>query len=420
MKKRFFVAMAAAAVALSIVGSAGASGGRIGLPTSQTGLKGIAQFNAHATTPSHLSPGINGQNTTPGAPIIGTSWSGVSDNSVSPPDPNGAIGPSSYVEIINLQMAIYSGRARSSRRQPQTLTGHSQFNLSDPMVLWDPTPSASTTTSGTSRQPPWPGASARTRTPRTSRRSLCNYTTSFGYSVGTYPDYPKLGQTKNFLLIGVNYYPSFTPARRRGRTCCGSSKPQGSAPITTCPAAVQFKTGKFADVQEPGRHPGLHPGAGHPDRRQPERLRGDLVGHRVPRHLWHRDQDHGPRGAAEPDANPTVPQLLVTGKSVTVPTFTSPPDAPQKGTIGPAGHAGRPAEHAVSAIDPGTGKTAVWTAHTVSGGAGSQIRWYEINPTPMNTPIAVAVGTSSATRRSTCSTGRCPGPDRARPAVRAR
>jgi hypothetical protein len=38
---------------------------------------------------------------------------------------------------------------------------------------------------------------------------------------------------------------------------------------------------------------------------------------------------------------------------------------------------------AVSAIDPSrgtSGLTALWTQHTVFGGAGAQVRWYEINP----------------------------------------
>src|SRR5262249_61134436 len=36
---------------------------------------------------------------------------------------------------------------------------------------------------------------------------------------------------------------------------------------------------------------------------------------------------------------------------------------------------------AVSAVDPKHGSvTALWTQHTVFGGAGAQVRWYEINP----------------------------------------
>src|SRR6185503_14866706 len=71
------------------------------------------------------------------APVIGASWQGVSNGGVSPPDPNGAIGPSSYIEIINLNISIYSRTGSLiSTATLTTLTGH--FSLSDPMILWDP------------------------------------------------------------------------------------------------------------------------------------------------------------------------------------------------------------------------------------------------------------------------------------------
>src|SRR5207248_5230382 len=39
------------------------------------------------------------------SPVAGPSWQGVDENDLSPPDPTGAIGPNSYIEAINLQMA---------------------------------------------------------------------------------------------------------------------------------------------------------------------------------------------------------------------------------------------------------------------------------------------------------------------------
>src|SRR5439155_12649661 len=36
---------------------------------------------------------------------------------------------------------------------------------------------------------------------------------------------------------------------------------------------------------------------------------------------------------------------------------------------------------AVSAVDPRFGSTNVWVSHTVAGGAGSMVAWYEIDPT---------------------------------------
>src|SRR5438128_4225380 len=70
-------------------------------------------------------------------PSIGASWSGLSNAGVSPPDANGAIGPNSYIEIINQNIGIYNrtgGLIVSATLS--SLTGHSA--VSDPMVLWDP------------------------------------------------------------------------------------------------------------------------------------------------------------------------------------------------------------------------------------------------------------------------------------------
>src|SRR5439155_15925786 len=91
-----------------------------------------------------------------------------------------------------------------------TLTGHG--NDSDPMVLWDPHTqrfyynvlnlSNATMDFGFSKSSnpsaptffwPW---------------QFCNYSASFGYPATSIADYPKLGQTKDFLLIGVNFYPT--------------------------------------------------------------------------------------------------------------------------------------------------------------------------------------------------------------------
>src|SRR5438270_7383602 len=71
-------------------------------------------------------------------PVRGVSWTGVSDTTVSPPDPNGVIGPSSYIEIINTQIAIYSRTGALLAAAPlQTLTGHPQGDLADPTIIWD-------------------------------------------------------------------------------------------------------------------------------------------------------------------------------------------------------------------------------------------------------------------------------------------
>ena len=69
------------------------------------------------------------------------------------------------------------------------------------------------------------------------------------------------------------------------------------------------------------------------------------------------------------------------GSKVSVPAFKVPAAAPQLGSTNRLDTSDTRNTQAVSAIDPSHG-TAVglWTQHTVFGGAGAEVRWYEINP----------------------------------------
>ncbi|HVQ88496.1 MAG TPA: hypothetical protein VMT88_09965, partial [Actinomycetes bacterium] len=76
-----------------------------------------------------------------------------------------------------------------------------------------------------------------------------------------------------------------------------------------------------------------------------------------------------------------APVVSTTGTDVAVPSYTIPPAAPQSGTGRTIDTADARPTQAVAAIDPARNNVlALWTQHTVSGGAGSQVRWYEINP----------------------------------------
>ena len=73
-------------------------------------------------------------------------------------------------------------------------------------------------------------------------------------------------------------------------------------------------------------------------------------------------------------------KIAAKGKTVTVPSYSVPPSAPQSGTSSTLDTLDGRLTQAVSAIDPAHGTVALWTQHTVSGGAGSEVRWYEIDP----------------------------------------
>jgi hypothetical protein len=68
------------------------------------------------------------------------------------------------------------------------------------------------------------------------------------------------------------------------------------------------------------------------------------------------------------------------GGSRAVPSYDIPADAPQRNTTQLLDTLDGRLTQAVSAIDPSQGgKQALWTQHTVAGGAGAEVRWYELN-----------------------------------------
>jgi hypothetical protein len=81
------------------------------------------------------------------------------------------------------------------------------------------------------------------------------------------------------------------------------------------------------------------------------------------------------------DAN-GIPVPVVSGPaSVPVPSYSLPASAPQSGSSYLLDTLDGRFEASVAAVDPARGGVAaVWTAHAVFGGAGSEERWYEINP----------------------------------------
>ena len=330
-------------------------------------------------------------------PVVGASWSGISDSSVTPPDTNGAIGPNSYLETINLKVALYNrtgGLITSATFG--ALTGHSQFCLSDPMALWDPATQRFFYNIWDVCQSTMAWGFSKDTNPMTIPGSFCNYTASFGYNPSSdIPDYPKLGQTRDFLMIGVNHYPSFSSMHADRTDLLWIGKYKDPNPVTTCPASTTFRTGIFKNLRNGDGTEGFTPV---PAIQTDSSVNGFVTtmsdiecpdicgsGTKISIHAFRTNP-----------TNPAVPQFLVTGKDVTVGSFTSPPDAPQKGTSNLLDTLDGRLTHSVSGIDPAHGnKTAVWVAHTVAGAAGAQINWYEINPVPINTPTVIQSGTVS-------------------------
>ena len=361
-------------------------------------LRGIDTFNAAKAASARWVASQHPTQSSPAtgaAPSIGASWDGVSNAGLTPPDANGAIGPNSYLEIINVNLAIYNrSGGLITTATLSTLTGHS--SLSDPMILWDPDTQRFYYNVWDTGAMTMEWGFSKDANPTSIPGSFCNYTASFGYNPAVdIPDYPKLGQTKDFLMIGVNHYPSFTSMHADRTDLLWIDKPQGSAPVTTCPAQGTFGTGIFKNLKNGDGTTGFTPVPAiqtDPSSTGYVLTESDIecpdicgTGMRISVH------------AIRPDPNnPLVPQLQLTGKDVRVNAFAPPADAPQSGSAIKIDTLDGRLEHAVSGIDPSQGnKLAIWTGHAVLGGAGSVENWYEINPTPTKHPSLFQTGTVS-------------------------
>lgn len=302
---------------------------------------------------------------------IGPSSDGLADHSVGPSDSTGAIGPDSYIEMVNLKIAIYNrslGLVDSANLG--TLTGEPNYSLSDPQVFWDPATNRfyyavlNVNTSSIV----W--GFSKSANPTAIPGGFCKYDLVFSPS-GSIPDYPKLGDTRHDLLIGVD---NFKPlASTPEADVAWIKKPAGTGTISTCPAPGSFaanivtglKTASGGAVFTPDPGVQTDPSA-----------TGWVVA--TPLSIY-----NGPASTISlykvTEKSDGTADIPTTGTSVAVRSYSIPPMAPQLGSIYPLDTLDGRTMHAVTAIDPSRGGMALWTANAVAGGAGTMVRWYEID-----------------------------------------
>lgn len=316
---------------------------------------------------SPLAPAAAQATDLPAAPSAGPSANGLADHSVGPSDSTGAIGPDSYIEMVNLKIGIYNrnlGLITSATLG--TLTGEPNYNMSDPQVFWDPATSrfyfAVLNVSNSTLE--W--GFSKSANPTSIPGSFCNYDLIFGPS-GSLPDYPKLGDTRHDLLVGVNL---FKPSGVLEPDVAWISKPGGTGTISTCPAPSSFRDNVITNLS------GGLTFTPDPAVQTDPSTTGWVVA--TPLSVY-----NGPvtsialyKVTEKSDGTVNIPTF---GTSVTVRSYSIPPGAPQLGSIFALDTLDARTMHAVTATDPLRGGTGLWTAITVAGGAGSMVRWYEIN-----------------------------------------
>jgi hypothetical protein len=300
-----------------------------------------------------------------------------------PPDTTGAIGPDRYIETVNTQYAIYSRfgsliNSGSLSALTGISTGFFGYSLSDPQMMWDAQTHRfyysavyydSLFLSDNGLAVGW----SKTATPSSSA-DFCQYAISDGAEL---PDYPKLGDSPDFLMYGFNQFGNFA-STYDGSEYATLNKPQAGS---TCPPASAFSVYTSGVLQNADGTPASTP--------VPANLVDDSTGTGYV--VANADLSTTPSAnfisvysvtTSGTDANGLPIPSFSGPTNVTVPSsYSMPPSAPQKGSSYLLDTLDGRFEAAVAAVDPNHGSAvAIWTAHAVAGGAGSEERWYEINP----------------------------------------
>ncbi len=399
--------IAPAAAALASAGTAdrsGASGawsytkrvamfmryGRVITPgyLQQKALANAAWARAHPNTGAGQAA-----RTSPAAPKVIESFEGPNDPTLTPPDSQGAVGTKRFINFINSKFQIFDRTVSPpTSLSTGTLATLAQVGttrlLFDPYIIWDADTNRFFYSMGN-----WVSSSpenyqiawgySKTASPSTAT-DWCHYTTDFGvYGLSAdFPDYDKLGDTKDFLLIGVNNYPHLQTFKGAdvawiakppaGQTCLPDNqvvegvqqnltRPNGASAFTPVPANQIDKssTGYVVASTDLG-------GPGDPG----DRPAGFNKAHRIVVYTVTKNGD----GTANINTTPA---------SVRVGTYRIPPAAPQMGSTDTLDTLDARLSSAQEAIDPTDGKQYIYTQMSVAGGAGCKVNWFKIDTTTL-------------------------------------
>jgi hypothetical protein len=341
-----------------------------------------------APQPSEL--GAAGGASSPTAPaIVGVlnfagQSGGTASTNVSPPDNEGAIGLTRYIQTINESVAIINRTTKAtigSGTLNQLAGNASTVNSFDPQIIWDPTTNRfyyamDSIFSSTDNRLAF--GFSKTASPSNVTTDWCHYYFKYGTP---FPDYPKLGDSRFFMLIGVNVFANNSTGGFVGSDIVAISKPAAGS---TCPSARTFKSGKKAALRDTSNNLVFTPV---PSNQIDDNNTGYVVarnGGLPSTKLW----------VFNVTRNATSGGPVFGGaRGVTVPSYTAPANASQPTFTQLIDTLDGRNTQAVQAVNPSRGTIqSFWTQHTIANGAVSMVRWYEINPAPA-TPVILRTGT---------------------------
>ena len=244
------------------------------------------------------------------APVNFIEWEGVKDEGVTPSDSTGAVGPSRYVELVNLNFAIYDRSTNQlSTGTLNTLAGRPETDfIFDPQVIWDPQTQrfyyAMDDTIGNFANSLLAYGWSKTDTP-TSAADFFHFT--LDYPGDLFPDYPKLGDSFSW---GARRGQHVRPARLRFRQFRRHVVPQAASRVHLQPAirrADDQPSGSvwYADIHAHPRAVDRPPADSQrrSDRqRRPVRSGRAELHHSVQREQWTLRSDHRESGQGHPDS----------------------------------------------------------------------------------------------------------------------
>jgi hypothetical protein len=299
-------------------------------------------------------------------PTIPLKKNGLAYAFSTPSDSTGAVSPTNYIETVNTQVGLWDRSLNALVvNSLNTWWGSAGASSFDPQVIWDPTTNrfyyAGDTIFSASDNRLSFGWS-KTATPTNFTTDWCKYSVLYA---SEFPDYPKLGDSRYFAIIGVNVFNSSDMFLRSDIVAVG--KP---GPGTTCPSAASLPFGI-----------GQNPKVGSAQQFTPvpaNEIDTLSTGWVVTRSAALPSTTIG-RFSVTRDGVTGQPIIQTAGTPITVPSYTVPANAPQNGSGRTLDTLDSRLTQAVAAIDPDRGNLVhVWTQHAVAGGAGSMERWYEI------------------------------------------
>jgi hypothetical protein len=313
---------------------------------------------------------------------------------VTPPDTTGAIGPEHYVEFVNEEVAAYQRANLAIVGKPvalSTFTGG--VGVCDPQIKYEPKSSrwfyAAIRCDGTLTENKLYLGFSKTSDPTDFSTAVGHGWCGYSYATGkVLEDYPKLGLDSLHIIIGSNSFNTQTGAFLTAHIL--SLPKPASGKIETCPEAPKLTTfgsplrtsveNHIATTPEPATVADESPSGFvlAADEATPFSGNGSHL------MIWQ------VAGTAE------KPELTALGAPA-VTAFELPPNVPQPGSSDRLDSLDSRLTQAIAAADPSAGGAeALWTQHTIAGGAGTVVRWYELLPGKLEVKQA---GTISDTSR---------------------